>query len=125
MIFSQLVSHFGRAGRQDVGGNLTGLTFSLILLACQLLEEEAFLFAPYSGSSIISDNPHHDLFPEIAQSTQTESAISPHRGKLMPGQLGRQEIYLRFRVRTRTNYRRNMVPTAAQHGSHSPTAGCH
>jgi hypothetical protein len=31
---------FGRAGRQDVDGNLTGFLFSLILLACQLIEEE-------------------------------------------------------------------------------------
>jgi hypothetical protein len=42
MIFSQLVSYFGRAGRQDVDGNLTGLSFSLIHLACQLIEEEVF-----------------------------------------------------------------------------------
>ncbi len=27
MIFSQLVAYFGRAGRQDVDGNLTGLFF--------------------------------------------------------------------------------------------------
>lgn len=40
MIFSQLVSHFGRAGRQGVDGNLTGLSFSLTLLACRSLEEE-------------------------------------------------------------------------------------
>ena len=41
MIFSQLVSYFGRAGRQDVDGNLTGLLFFIVHLACQLLEEEA------------------------------------------------------------------------------------
>lgn len=42
MIFSQLVSYFGRAGRQDLDGNLTGLLFSLMLLARQLLKEETF-----------------------------------------------------------------------------------
>jgi hypothetical protein len=40
MIFSRPVAHFGRSGRQDVDGNLTGFFFSLILLACQLIEEE-------------------------------------------------------------------------------------
>jgi hypothetical protein len=44
MIFSQLVLYFGQAGRQDVDGNLTG-HFSLMLLACQLLEEDTYYFS--------------------------------------------------------------------------------
>ena len=54
MIFSQLVAYFGRAGRQDVDGNLTGQHFSLILLACQLIEEENFCTSKLSLRKIVN-----------------------------------------------------------------------
>jgi hypothetical protein len=92
MIFSQLVLHFGQAGRQDVDGNLTGHFFFIDAAGLPTARGRSFL------------RPWREPYPALHTSTTTYKTVSTPRVLLVADPvnlLRHRPIMLREPLQTR------------------------